>query len=123
MNLGHRHLATQLGLAALFARALDQLAFAMAQLLRQAVRHNINRLIEIVPMVLRMEVRPAHGEVDLDDKSMLECALVIVPESDVGPDQIQPKMFQTFDFLRNIRMDGWRKLDIPWTDMNLHASS
>lgn len=122
-RLSHRYLATDLGLATLLARTLDQFALAMAQLLGEAIRHHIQRLVERVPVVLGVNIRPSQSQVNFDHKGVLERALVIVPQGNVSADQVQSKMFQTFDFLRHIGMDGRSQLNIAGTDMNLHTQS
>ncbi len=122
-DLGQRDLATHLGLAALFAGALHQLALAMAQLFRQTLSHNFDGLIKIVSVIFGMQVRPSQGEMDFDHKSMLRRLRTVMPQRHMRPDQIQPEVLQTLDFLSNMRMNGRSELNISRTDVNLHTSS
>lgn len=95
----------------------------MAELLGEAVVDQINRLVEIVAMVLGVNVRPGQSEVDFDDEGVLEGAFVVVPECDVGADQIQPEMLEAFNFLGDIGMNRRSQLYIARTDMDLHSKS
>ena len=113
-------LALQLGLAALFPCALHQLALAMAQLLGEAVGHDVDRLVKIMAVVLGMNIRPWQREVHLDHKGMLECAFVVVPQRHVRSDQVQSKMFQTFDLLGHVSVYCRSQLNIAGADVNLH---
>ena len=92
----------------------------MAQLLGETVRDDIDGLVEIVAVILRMDIRPGDGKVDFDDESVLERALVIVPESDVGSDKAQTEMFQVSDFLRDVGVNGGSQFNITGADMDLH---
>ena len=85
-ELSQRDLPTHLGLAALFASTLDQLALAMAQLFREALRDDVYRLVKIMPVVFGMEIRSAQGEMHFHDKRMLGSSRAVVPKSDVRPD-------------------------------------
>ena len=123
MNLGHRHLATQLGLAALFARALDEAALAVAELLGQAVMHEVDGMVEIVAMVFRVDIGSGQREVHLHDEGVLERSLVVVPKRHVRADEVQPEMLQVLDLLGHKGMNRRGQLHVTRTDMDLHSNS
>ncbi len=50
-----------LGLAAFVARALDQLALAVAQLLGEAFANHIDRVIELVAVILGVDIGPGRA--------------------------------------------------------------
>lgn len=95
----------------------------MTQLFLEAVRHNINGLVQIMAVIFRVNIGPRKSQMNFDHKSVLGYPRIVVPESNVRPDQVQPEMFQTFDSLRYIRMDGRSQFNITRTDMNLHTLS
>jgi len=115
-------LPAKLRLPALGTRAFYQPAFAMAQLLREAVGDHVDGLVKIVPVIFRMDIRSRQGQMNLDYKSVLERSLVVMPQRHMRADQVQSKMLQTFDFLGHVPMDGRCQLDITGADMNLHTS-
>ena len=119
-SLNEGGLTADFFLAAFFARALDELALAMAQLLGQPVRDDIDGLVKLMAMVFRVNIGPRQRQVDLDDEGVFERPFVVVPKGDVRADEVQAKMFQAFDFLGHIAMDGWRQLYITGADMYLH---
>jgi hypothetical protein len=95
----------------------------MAQLFRQTLGHNVDSLVKIVTVIFPVDIRPSQSKMHFDHKGVLECPFIIVPKGHMRADQIQPKMFQTFDLLGDIGMDGGSELYIPGTDMNLHILS
>jgi hypothetical protein len=95
----------------------------MAELFGKALGNDVNRLIEIVAMILGVKIRPAQGEMNFDNKGVLGCLRAVMPNRDVRPDQIQSKVLKALNFLGNVRMKGRSKLNISWTDVNLHTQS
>ena len=122
-RLSRFRLPAKFRLASRAPDSLHQPAFAMAQLLGEAVRHDIDGLVEIVPVIFRVNIRSRQGEMDFDHKGVLERALIVVPKRHMRADQVQSKMLQTFDFLGHVPVDGRCQFDITGADMNLHTST
>ena len=71
----------------------------MAQLFRQFLGDQIDGRVELMTVILRVQVRPGEGEVDLDDKRMLGFAF-IMPDGHVGPDDFAIEVLQVAETVK-----------------------
>lgn len=102
-------------------RAAFELGFAFAKLTRQFIDHFVDGGIEVQFFVFGMNIRAGHSEMDF--YAVRFGSGLVVKENDMGGNDFTGQMFEMFDFIGDITIDGGSEFEVSGADVDLHIKN
>src|SRR5262245_45667852 len=99
--------------------AIGDARFAFSELLRKLASNLVDRGIEIILGILRVNIRAGNSKVHLND--MLSRTRLIMKEDDMGGENAIRELLQMIYLLRHVCVDGCGKSQMSGAKVDLHA--